>query len=101
LNALSDVFENQDRLLGTQGNLPLYYLFITRLRPSDRTKVRDFLEAFEKKRVRNRNRTSGSGDRQLDAYDLASRSTNDKRSFETRLRIIRAKFANWKRSGSV
>jgi hypothetical protein len=101
LNVLCDIFQNQDPLLGAQGHIPLYYLFITRLRVSDRNKVRAFLEAFEKKRVRNRNRTSGGGERDFDAYDLASRSTNDKGSFETRLRVIRAKFAAWKKRGVV
>lgn len=101
LNVLHGIFSDQDSLLGAQGHLPLYYMFITRLRPADRKRVRSFLEAFERQRVRNRNRTTDKGDRALDSYDLASRSTNDKISFETRLRVIRSKFAIWKRSGRV
>lgn len=98
LNMLYGLFRDNDPLLSTQGHLPLYYMFITRLkRPADRAVVRDFLESFERQRVRNRNRTTDRGDRALDTYDLTSRSTNDKISFETRLRIIRAKFAIWKR----
>ena len=96
LNVLHGLFRNQDPLLAAQGHLPLYYMFISRLRSTDRTAVRDFLETFERQRVRNRN-TRG-GDRALDAYDLASRSTNDKASFETRLRVIRERFAAWNRS---
>lgn len=101
LNVLHGVFRDQDPLLGAQGHLPLYYMFISRLRPADQKRVRAFLEAFERQRGRNRNRTTDRGDRALDSYDLASRSTNDRISFVTRLRVIRAKFATWKRSGRV
>jgi len=101
LNVLCHVFQDQDRLLSAQGNVSIYYLFITRLRTTDRSKVRTFLDVFERKRVSNRNRPSGNGDRQLDAYDLASRSTNDKKSYDNRLKVIRAKFAAWKRHGSL
>lgn len=96
LDALAEVFQNQDTLLGAQGHVPLYYILISRLKPADRIRVREFIEGFERSRVKNRNR--GGGDHDLDAYDLASRSTNDKKSFETRLRVIRKKFAAWKRS---
>ncbi len=101
LKVLSSVFRNQDPLLGAQGHLPLYYMFISRLRPADRRAVRVFLETLERQRVRNRNRTTAAGDRALDQYDLASRSINDKISFETRLRIIRAKYVSWKRSHRI
>lgn len=101
MNVLDGLFRDQDPLLGAQGHLPLYYMFISRLRAADQKRVRAFLEAFERQRVRNRNRTTGRGDRDLDTYDLASRSTNDRISFVTRLRVIRAKFAAWKRSDRV
>jgi hypothetical protein len=98
LNALADVFQNTDALLGAQGHIPLYYMFISRLKSSDRRRVRSFLEQFERLRVRNRKSQSHIAD--LDAYDLASRSTNDMRSFQTRLRVLRSRFASWKRAGS-
>lgn len=95
LDAMHGVFHDQDSLLGAQGHLPLYYLFISRLRAGDQRRVRDFLADFERRRVRHRN--NGGGDRELSDYDLASRSINDKACFETRLRVIRSQFATWKR----
>jgi len=96
LDVLSQVFQNGDGLLHAEGHVPLYYMFITRLPENDQKKVRAFLEEFERERIKNRN--SGAHNRDLDGYDLASRSTNDKKSFETRLRVIRKKFAAWKRA---
>jgi hypothetical protein len=101
LAALSRIFHNQDALLVTQGHITIYYLFVSKLRPTDQSVARDFLEAFERRRRNNRNRGSNHGDRALDEFDLASRSTNDKGSLETRLRIVRAKFVTWKRNGTV
>jgi hypothetical protein len=96
LDALSNVFQKNDALLAAQGNVPLYYLFISRLKPADRKKARAFLEWFERSRTRNRN-VQGS-DRDLHSYDIANRSTNDAGSYATRLRVIRKKHAAWKRS---
>jgi hypothetical protein len=96
LDMLADVFHDRDSLLGAQGHIPLYYMFISRLNAADRRRVREFLERFERDRRTNRN--DRRHDRSLDDYDLASRSTNDRRSFETRIRVIRAKFAAWKRA---
>ncbi|NOT09864.1 MAG: DUF262 domain-containing protein [Gemmatimonadales bacterium] len=97
LQNLSSVFQNQDRLLSTQGSVPLYYLFVSRLHARDRKHVRVFLEEFEKARTKNRNRTPGTGDYQLDQFDLVSRSTNDKSSYTVRLRVLRSKFGVWRR----
>lgn len=96
LDMLAEVFQDRDRLLGAQGHVPLYYMFISRLDAADRRRVREFLERFERDRVTNRH--DRRHDRDLDEYDLASRTTNDKRSFETRLRVIRREFAAWKRA---
>ena len=96
MNGLAEVFIKQDPLLAAQGHVPVYYMFISRLKAADRKKVRKFLERFERERRKNRN--SGAHDKDLDDYDLASRSTNDRRSFETRLRVIRKKFAAWKKT---
>jgi hypothetical protein len=100
---MARVFKENDALLGAQGHIPLYYSFIARLRKADMKNVRAFLEAFEATRTknRNRNRQSQEGDSALDTYDLASRSTNDKSSIETRLRIIRAKYVQWKKSKRI
>lgn len=96
LDELYALFEDKDQLLGAQGILPLYYMFISRLKAADRTGVRDFLESFERQRVRNRN--TGAGNRELDTYDRASRSINDKAQFAILLRIIRSRHAAWKRT---
>ena len=98
MNIMHGVFRNHDPLLSAQGHLPLYYMFITRLQASDRKKVRDFLAYFESARLRNRRRPPASMEQLLNSYDLASRSINDKISFEERLRILRTKFAAWKRA---
>lgn len=96
MDALYGSFQDQDPLLGAQGHLPLYYMFISRLRTADRVGVRDFLESFERQRVLNRNSTSRH-DRELDRFDLASRTINDRSSLETRLRIVRSRYAAWRR----
>jgi hypothetical protein len=98
LDVMARVFKDQDALLGAQGHIALYYLFISRLRANELKSVRDFLVAFEAKRRKNRarNRLSQAGDAQLDAFDLTSRSTNDKSSLESRLKIIRSRHKHWK-----
>jgi hypothetical protein len=103
LEAMARIFKDHDALLGAQGHITLYYSFIARLRATDKKTVRNFLDAFEAQRTknRNRNRQSQRGDSELDSYDLVSRSTNDKSSIETRLRIIRTKHAQWKKTKRI
>lgn len=98
LKIMHSLFRDQDPLLGAQGHIPLYYLFITRLKAPNRQTVRAFIDDFERERVTYRNRTSGRINVALSEYDLASRTTNDKNSIEKRLRILRDKHAVWKKS---
>lgn len=93
MDALADVFERTDPLLSAQGHVPLYYVFISALKAAEKKKVRAFLLRFEDDRRINRNDKRHIKD--LDDYDLASRSTNDKTAFKTRLRIIRKRFHAW------
>jgi hypothetical protein len=95
LDRLSEVFQNQDELLAAQGNIPLYYLFVSRLKAAERKKVRLFLLWFEKARRKNRNARLGDSD--FDSYDINNRSTNDAGSYRERLRVIRKKHTEWKR----
>jgi hypothetical protein len=96
LNMMCRVFQDQDFLLDAQGHVPLYYLFLTRLRAADRAKVRGFIVDFEHRRTKYRNQTGGPVDAALSRYDLASRTTNDRNSINTRLQIIRKKYASWR-----
>jgi len=96
LDALANVFQKNDALLTAQGNVPLYYLFVSRLNAADRRNVRQFLEWFENARRKNRN--VQESDRDLNLYDTANRSTNDSGSYKTRLRIIRKKHVEWTRA---
>jgi hypothetical protein len=98
LGRLCDVFRNQDPLLTSQGNIAIYYLFISKLNVADRRRARDFLESFERMRARNRRRPVRDRDQDLDSYDLASRSNNHKWSLKERLRVMRKRFARWKTS---
>jgi hypothetical protein len=101
MKVLLNVFRNQDHLLSAQGSAPLYYLFISRLKPADRKKARDFLEHFEDQRTRNRGRPNNIRDGAFDTFDFTSRSTNDKTSYDARLKVLRDKFATWKRHQST
>jgi len=96
LNTMRGVFHDQDSLLGAQGHVPLYYLFLTRLRAADRARVRAFIGDFEYRRVQYRNRTGGAVDAMLGRYDMASRTTNDKNSIDVRLQILRKSYVTWK-----
>src|SRR5258705_4735183 len=52
LDILAEVFENDDPLLGAEGQVPLYYMFVSRLNAADRKKVRKFMVRFERDRVK-------------------------------------------------
>jgi len=100
LKVMQGIFHDHDPMLSAQGHVPLYYFFISRLKAAERAGVRTFIEDFERERVAYRNRTSGKVNVALNEYDLASRTTNDKKSIEKRLRIIRKKYALWKKHHS-
>lgn len=96
LDQLCAVFEKQDALLSAQGNVPLYYLFVSRLKVAERKKVRLFLLWFEN--ARRKNRSAKRRDADFDSYDINNRSTNDAGSYKERLRVIRKKYTEWKRA---
>ncbi|MFA4986307.1 MAG: DUF262 domain-containing protein [Candidatus Brocadiia bacterium] len=101
LNQMRRVFGDKDVLLSSQGSVPLYYWFIRTF--GSGPEVREFLEAFDLERRRNRRfaeANPNSADQQLLTFELLSRSVNDQASYVKRFEILVQKFIAFrKKSG--
>jgi len=97
LDEMQEIFLPKDRLLGSAGQLPVYYWFVRAKKASQYPSMREFLVRFEEERRQNRTLVqsdpdSRSIDRQLVEYDQFNRNTNDLASHEGRIRILENRF---------
>lgn len=95
LEVMSTVFLPKDGLLTSNGVIPVYYWFVTRLHENQRYLVRSFLVEFERARRENRQLGDKAVDDALAEYDHLTRSTNDLRSHRGRYEILRTRFAHF------
>lgn len=95
LGALSDEFIDQDPLLGSQGQIPVYY-WLLRNFPQAKGRFREFILGFERSRkaIRVKSREDGAvgmNSVNLDdylLYDSFNRSVNDEGSLRGRYKIL-------------
>jgi hypothetical protein len=97
LDEMQEIFLPNDPLLGSAGQVPVYYWFVRSRKESEYPLIREFLLQFEKQRRSNRNLVkSNPQDKRIDPelveYDQFNRSTNDLASYEGRFRILRSRF---------
>jgi hypothetical protein len=97
-----EVFNTRDPLLGTQGQVPVYYWFIRDLGPQP--DLREFISEFQRQREENRRQVAEVGskgdiDVELLQYDQLNRSVNDQHSLRGRYEILRRRYQRG-RSGS-
>lgn len=93
---MARVFRSRDRLLATQGQVPVYYWLIREFGAVDG--LREFISDFELSREDNRRLiaergTTGPIDRELLQYDQFNRSVNDQHSLLGRYEILRRRYA--------
>lgn len=97
LDRMSEIFLPQDPLLRSAGVFPVYYWFVRENDTAQDQYVREFLNAFESSRKRNREiaadpTTASSADNELLTFDRFNRSTDDERSHVERYRILAKRF---------
>ncbi|MBV9571710.1 MAG: DUF262 domain-containing protein [Alphaproteobacteria bacterium] len=100
LNIMTEIFLPKDRLLVSNGVIPVYYWFIRSLKEPEYRLVRDFLVRFEEQRKANRQRAERSSrtaslDQELLEYDQYNRSTNDLASYNGRIEILKRRFSKF------
>lgn len=101
LDEMSTIFLPNDKLLNSSGMLPVYYMFIRTLKEEDYSKVREFLNNFEKEKSQNRslvknNPESKEIDSALVSFDNYNRSTNNLQSHVERFKILVNRFDIYK-----
>lgn len=94
LDSMSSIFLPKDRILASAGILPVYYCLVRDAEEKMFPTIREFLVRFDESRKRNRklvNETPHSReiDQELVEFDNYNRSTNDQRSHDERLRILK------------
>jgi uncharacterized protein DUF262 len=104
LTALTTIFLPADRLLGSAGQVPVYYWLVRSIKESQFPLVRDFLIRFETARRANRQTALDSPktdkiDRQLVEYDEFNRNTNDQASHLGRIEILLKRFKEFAKRG--
>ena len=90
LETLALAFNSKDKLLASQGHIPVYY-WVLREFPKYRGKFRPFLEIFTDKVLKNLrlSRTDpDSADTELLTYYTQGRTTNDQSSLDDRYKIL-------------
>ncbi len=100
LDEMQEIFLPKDPLLGSAGQLPVYYWFVRQRRIREYQFVREFLVRFEDQRRENRalvkkNPHDRAIDSQLVEYDQFNRNTNDLASHQGRVRILEDRFAQF------
>ncbi len=93
LEKLNAEFLDRDRLLSSQGNIPVYY-WVARQHPKMINELHDFLVAFTEKVQNNLviSRLGEPGDQELSTYYTMSRSTNDQASLQGRYDLLMKRF---------
>lgn len=99
LDFMYQAFGQNDTVLRSAGQIPVYY-WVVRYIPEDSLRyVRDFFFKFDRDRARNRQlQTEGrldKVDQTLARYDTLNRSTNDAGSHRARILILLSLFADW------
>lgn len=90
LDRMSRTFGERDPLLGSQGNVPVYYLFQKSISETGPI-VREFLLGFERE-LRSTRKDNTSRPADLVAYENAMRSTNDGWAYEVRVVTLVKRF---------
>lgn len=106
LDDLSSIFLPKDILLNSAGTIPVYYWLVKNLNEKDYSKVREFINDFEKERKNNRRLVREEPDSKnikpfLVEYDNFNRSTNNQQSHRERYRILLQKFQKYLVSGNI
>jgi len=97
LGDMAGIFLPKDRLLNSNGIVPVYYWFIRQRSKDEYPYVREFLVRFERARKENRSLedadpASRSINRKLLDFDKFNRSTNDLQSYTGRWEILEEDF---------
>lgn len=97
LNKMAKVFKKQDRLLGNEGHIPVYYWFVKH-HAQQLDVIREFLDAFVLDVKKNQilvREDPMAGDPELRAYYTMGRTTNDKASLQGRYHILERRFKSF------
>jgi hypothetical protein len=97
LSRMVRVFKKQDRLLGNEGHIPVYYWFVKH-HAGDSDVIRDFLDGFVLAVRKNQllvREDPKAGDPELRAYYTMSRTTNDRASLQGRYEILELRFKGY------
>lgn len=97
LDRMSEIFLPRDPLLRSAGVFPVYYWFVREGDIKHDSYVREFLNAFERSRKKNRDLAAdpakaANADSELLTFDRFNRSTDDERSHVERHRILVRRF---------
>jgi hypothetical protein len=100
LDRMAEIFLPRDPLLRSAGVFPVYYWFVRQNDSGQDSHVREFLNAFERKRKENREITSDAttadtADSELLTFDRFNRSTNDQTSHVGRWNILKKRFIDF------
>jgi len=97
LNHMAKGFEDHDPLLGSEGNIPVYY-WLVKHHPTRVKAIRDFLEEFVLAVKQNQllvKENPQAGDPELREYYTMSRTTNDQASLAGRYAILERRFGEY------
>lgn len=101
LSNMAHIFGQGDRLLSSQGQLPVYYWLTRTFFDRHGSDLRPFLVRFEERRKKvqkiERGEAPGNIDSDYSAYTGFNRSVNDVGSLTGRYRILTSKFRAYKR----
>lgn len=97
---MSAIFLPRDPLLKSAGVFPVYYWFIRQIDSKQDRYVREFFNAFEKKRKENREVANDRSakvepDSELLTFDTLNGSPDDQRSYVERHRILTNRFKEY------
>lgn len=103
---MSSIFLPKDKLLNSAGIFPVYYWLVRDLGENGYSKLREFINDFEKERRNNRKLVREEPDSTniksfLIEYDNFNRSTNNQQSHKERFRILRDSFERYMRTGAI
>ncbi|MFS2114814.1 DUF262 domain-containing protein [Herbaspirillum frisingense] len=99
LDLLSAEFNENDPLLSSAGNIPLYYWF-ARENPKATNELRDFVYEFTtelKENLKASREDPDSADAELSLYYTMARTTNDQASLEGRYKIFLKRFKTFRK----
>lgn len=99
LERLSKAFDQRDRLLGSQGHIPVYYWFARENRVNKNFKM--FLEEFTlqvRENMQLARKDPDNADTELLSYYTMGRTTNDQKSLEGRYEILSRHYGEYLRT---